>query len=174
MSEPSTPKQMIEELELLADHLQQVSARIGSAKRHSISAPSSTDKKSNHAPPSLRSRSSPISPSLDRQLRSSRKPSSPLGPASKSSSTRSSTSGVLNPEGRLRMALLQDRVAEEQKQRTLARIGELYLEQNKAKSMGSSQHSSEDGSEDLMQHTVKKMESRVRHNEIQICIWKMK
>jgi hypothetical protein len=169
MNVPTTPTQMMEDLDLLADHIQQVSARLGSAERQTMREPSSMD---THA---VIHRSPREALGSSRQLRSSSKISSPVTPASDrsgreqrgsasnrsssgskttskksgkkssrtSSSNRSTTSGMLSPEGLLKVALLQDKVAADQKQRTLARIGELYLAQSRR---SKSPHSSDDDS----------------------------
>ena len=171
MSEPTTPTQMMEDLNLLADHLQQVSARLGSAERQTLRRPSSMDTHAAiHISPRealtssrpLRSsskQSSPVTSAAGREPESHASTQSSSGPkksskkSGKTSSRRSSSSrssrsqpGLLSPEGLLKVALIQDQVAADQKQRTLARIGELYLEQNKVSDRGMSQQGSDDDS----------------------------
>lgn len=107
MNGPSTPEQIMEELDQLADHIQQVSARVSSAERQMRRRPSPMDAGAHTSP---------------REDRAS---------SSKTSSTRSSPSGVLSPEGRAQVELQQAKVAAGQEQRTLARIGEFYSEQSK-------------------------------------------
>jgi hypothetical protein len=152
MNGPTTPTQMMEDLDLLADHIQQVA--------HAALQRSPREARDSNSPSRSSSQpSSPVTPASDHQRRSGSEQPNRSSSESKtrskrsgkkssrtSSSSRSETSGVLSPEGQLKVALLQDKVASNQKQRTLARIGELYLEQNRVHSRGLPQQSSDDDS----------------------------